>query len=190
MSLFRRKTEVCPWWLAYTFDNPLRRFLHDPDELLSPFVSERMTVADIGCGMGYFTMAMAKRVGPSGAVIAVDLQQKMLDIMGKRAAKAGVAAPIHPVLASEHDIRMRNKVDFVLLFWMVHEVKDAGHFFGQISDVLKEGGKALYVEPRIHVSGSRFREIVEAAWKRGFQINHAPSVRLSRSVLLVKSGRS
>ena len=148
-----------------------------------------MTVADIGCGMGYFSIAMARMVGKSGSVFAVDLQQKMLDIMRRRAEKAGVDARISPVLASEDDIRMQNKVDFVLLFWMVHEVKDAGHFFSQISGVLKEGGKALYVEPRIHVSESRFRKIVESAWEKGFQINHAPSVRLSRSALLVKSGR-
>lgn len=182
-----RKTEVCPWWLAYTFDNPFRRFLHNPDELLGPFVREGMTAADIGCGMGYFTIAMAKIVGPSGTVLAVDLQQKMLDIMRKRAAKAGVDARIRSVLAGEDDIRIRNKVDFVLLFWMAHEVNDTGNFFSQISGVLHEGGKALYVEPRIHVSASRFRKIVESARGKGFQVQNAPSVRLSRSVLLVKT---
>ncbi len=39
---------VCPWWLAYTFDNPLRTFFHKPDQMLSQYVKEGMTVADIG----------------------------------------------------------------------------------------------------------------------------------------------
>lgn len=64
MKLFRsimlRDDRVCPWWLAYTFDNPLRRFLHDPVKLLASHVREGMTVADIGCGMGYFMVALAE----------------------------------------------------------------------------------------------------------------------------------
>jgi 2-polyprenyl-3-methyl-5-hydroxy-6-metoxy-1,4-benzoquinol methylase len=54
------KIHVCPWWLAYTFDNPIRRFFHKPDQMLAKFVKEGMTVVDIGCGMGYFSIGLAK----------------------------------------------------------------------------------------------------------------------------------
>jgi ubiquinone/menaquinone biosynthesis C-methylase UbiE len=78
---------VCPWWLAYTFDNRLRRLIHNPQKILSGYVQEGMTVMDIGCGMGYFTLGLAELVGDAGQVLAVDLQQQMLDIMMKRATQ-------------------------------------------------------------------------------------------------------
>ena len=91
---FSNKERVCPWWLAWTFDNPLRPLIHKPEAIVGPYMQEGMTVADIGCGMGYFSIAMAKSVGERGMVIAVDLQQKMLDLMQTRAGRAGVARRI------------------------------------------------------------------------------------------------
>ena len=128
---------ICPWWLAYTFDNPLRRFLHDPDPMLGQLVRDGMTVADIGCGMGYFSIAMARMVGEKGKVISVDLQHEMLDIMLRRARKAGMGDRIQPVLAESDNIKINGSLDFVLLFWMLHEVKDIPRFLGQLASVLK-----------------------------------------------------
>ena len=71
--LLRMNDRVCPWWLCYSFDNPLRHLIHDPERLLEPYVKTGMTAVDIGCGMGYFTLGLAKLVGPGGTVIAVDL---------------------------------------------------------------------------------------------------------------------
>ena len=51
---------ICPWWLTYTFDNPLRRLIHNPRKMLSGLVRPGMTAADLGCGMGYFTAALAE----------------------------------------------------------------------------------------------------------------------------------
>ena len=75
------KQHICPWWLAYTFDNPLRRLFHKPGIIFAPYISEGMIVADFGCGMGYFSIGLAKIVGDEGQVIAVDVQQKMLDTL-------------------------------------------------------------------------------------------------------------
>ena len=80
---------VCPWWFCYSFDNPLRLVCHDPVRLLTPSVSAGMTAADIGCGMGFFSIGLAKLAGPGGRVIAVDLQQKMLAVLERRARRAG-----------------------------------------------------------------------------------------------------
>ena len=87
---------VCPWWFCYSFDNPLRRFFHDSEPLLALYVKPGMTAVDIGCGMGYFTIPLARITGPGGKVIAVDLQERMLDALVRRAAKAGVADRIVP----------------------------------------------------------------------------------------------
>jgi ubiquinone/menaquinone biosynthesis C-methylase UbiE len=181
-----RDKRVCPWWLAFTFDNPFRRFLHDPEDILGSFVAEGMTVADIGSGMGYFSIAMAKMVSSTGRVIAEDVQQKMLAIMRKRAAKAGVAERIYPVLGAYDDIKINEPLDFVLAFWMVHEVNDIRRFFSQVEAVLKEGGKVLYAEPKLHVPEYRFLEILDHAQAAGFRINDGPRIRISRTAVLSK----
>jgi 2-polyprenyl-3-methyl-5-hydroxy-6-metoxy-1,4-benzoquinol methylase len=185
-SIFLRDDRVCPWWLAYTFDNPLRHFLHNPEEILGSLVREGMAVADIGCGMGYFSIAMAKMVTSTGRVIAVDVQQKMLTIMHERAVKEGVAARIHPVLATNDDIKIKDPLDFVLAFWMVHEVNDIPRFFSQAAAALKERGKVLYVEPKLHVSGRRFRDILEHAREARFRIIDGPAIAISRTAILLK----
>ena len=100
----------------------LRRFLHDPDALLASHVRPGMTVADIGCGMGYFSLALARLVGEKGQVLSVDLQQEMLDRVRTRALKQGLAGTIRTVLAGKNDITITGPVDFILTFWMVHEV--------------------------------------------------------------------
>ena len=66
---------ICPWWLAYTFDHPLRRLVHRPRTLYGAYVCEGMTVCDLGCGLGFNTMGLAELVGPNGRVIAVDGDQ-------------------------------------------------------------------------------------------------------------------
>src|SRR5210317_1364305 len=105
---------VCPWWLAYTFDNPLRRLIHSPKKILCDYVKEAMTVMDVGCGMGYFTLGLAELVGDAGKVIAVDLQQQMLDIMLKRATRKSVEHRIIPQLAAPASISVKTPVDFIL----------------------------------------------------------------------------
>jgi hypothetical protein len=76
---------VCPWWLGYFLASPVRRLWQDPAGILSPFVSEGMTVVEPGSGMGFFTIDL--RVSwPSGRVVASDLQPRMLS--GSPAASA------------------------------------------------------------------------------------------------------
>jgi ubiquinone/menaquinone biosynthesis C-methylase UbiE len=186
-KLLARDEHVCPWWLAWTFDNPLRRFLHDPQALLGPYVKEGMTVADIGCGMGYFSVAMAALVGPAGKVFSADLQEKMLGYLRRRASLAGMTDRITTVLAMPDDINIPEQVDFMIAFWMVHEVKDIPRFFGQAAVVLKPGGKMLYAEPRMHVTQKRFDEILGYAKAAGFAVNDGPKVGMSRSAVLGKA---
>ena len=69
---------VCPWWLGYVLASPLRRWLQDPAAIVAPYVREGMTVLEPGPGMGFFTLELARRVGPKGRVIAVDVQPRMI----------------------------------------------------------------------------------------------------------------
>lgn len=72
------KNRVCPVGLAGTLDNSIRKWLQNPQKILSPYIKEGMTVLDLGCGPGFFSVPMAKMVGKSGRVIACDLQEGML----------------------------------------------------------------------------------------------------------------
>lgn len=80
---------VCPWWLGYWLACPLRQYRQDPSKILAPYVREGMTVLEPGPGMGFFTLELARLVGATGRVVAVDIQRKMIDLK-RRAAKAGL----------------------------------------------------------------------------------------------------
>src|SRR5512146_2182493 len=84
------KHMVCPWWLGYLLATPLRRLVQDPATILAPLVREGMTVLEPGPGMGFFTLEAARRVGPRGRVVAVDLQPRMLAGLRRRAVRAGL----------------------------------------------------------------------------------------------------
>jgi ubiquinone/menaquinone biosynthesis C-methylase UbiE len=170
---------VCPWWLAYTFDNPLRKLFHDPVKMLGAHIQEGMTVMDLGCGMGYFTFGMALMVGPRGRVIAVDIQEKMLEVMKKRAIRRGLIERIKPHLASLDRINVNEKVDFALAMWMAHEVPDQEHFFSEIKSALKPQGKFLMVEPRMHVKPGQFESSLRLAAQVGLIKIEEPKVNLS-----------
>lgn len=175
---------VCPWWLAYTFDNPLRRFMHDPRQLLSDYVRPGMTVADLGCGMGYFSIGMARLVGGKGRVLAMDLQPKMLEKSARRAAAAGVGERISFLPCRADSLEIPEPLDFALAFWMAHETPDVGSFFAQVRAALKPEGVLLVAEPRLHVTSGEFAREVDLARSVGLQVRANPEVRLSRAVVL------
>ncbi len=174
---------TCPSWFSFTLDNFLRKRFHDPSAILRDFIRPGYTVLDIGCGPGYFTIPMALMAGESGKVIAADLQKNMLDRMMAKAAGLGLGGRIRAVQCTPDDIMVRDKADFILTFWMVHEVRDVAQLFRQIASVMKEGSRYLLVEPKLHVAGRRYREILELAGKAGLKPQAEPSVSLSRSVL-------
>ena len=176
--------ELCPWWFAYTFDNPVRRLLHKPDKVLGTYVKEGMTAVDIGCGMGHFSVGMANLVGPNGRVISIDLQQKMLDKVKRRAVRAGVDERISLRLCVPGNIGVAEPVDFALTFWMAHEVPDAWAMFRQIHAILKDGGRWLLAEPRLHTSLGRFEKILAEAVAAGFSVIERPPVTMSYAALL------
>lgn len=178
---------VCPWWFAYTFDNPLRKLFHKPETMLRDYVKQGMTVMDTGCGMGYFSLGMANLVGDTGKVIAVDLQQEMLDIMLKRASRKGLENRIVPHRAESDSINYPDPVDFILAFWMVHEVPDPEKFFHEVAVILKPSTKFFYSEPAFHVSPKRYNGILAAAERSGLKKVRDLAVRFSRASLLVKN---
>ena len=180
---------VCPWWLGYLLVSPLRRLLEKPEEVLAPHVESGVTAMDIGCGMGFFSLPLAELVGPSGRVICVDLQERMISSLRKRASRAGLADRIQTRVCSVSSLGtqdLEGKVDFVLTFAVVHEVPDAAGLLTQIRDVLAPGGRLLIAEPRGHVSQEALEETVAAAERAGLSVVDRPAIKRSRAVLLEK----
>lgn len=178
---------VCPHAFSGLLYNGVRRLLHKPQEMLAAYVHEADSVADIGCGPGYFSVALAEMVGSSGAVYAVDIQQCMLDTMLSNAKSRGVPEVITPVLASPTSINLEQPIDFALAFWMLHESRRPSALMEQIHACLKPGGVVLIAEPRIHVNNRLFSETREMARQLGLSELDVPKVRLSRSLLLQRA---
>jgi ubiquinone/menaquinone biosynthesis C-methylase UbiE len=185
MKYFEKHT--CPWWFIGTFDNPLRPLLHQPERILAGLAQEGQTVLDIGPGMGYFTLPLARMVGPMGKVFAADLQPQMLAGLRRRAERAGLAGRIELHQALPERIGLATQVDFALAFWMLHEVRDQAAFLEEVYSLLKPGAAFLVVEPLIHVSSKLYQQEIQAAAAAGFQILPGPAVQLSRSALLGKA---
>ncbi len=177
---------VCPWWLCFTFDNPLRRLLHNPEIVLSPYIQPGYNVIDVGAGMGYFSIPLAKLVGLSGHVTAVAVQTQMLSVLSKRAKRSGVAASISTYLATPEYLGNHAAADFILAFWVVHEVPDQEKLLRQIHALLKPNGLFLFVEPIVHVSRHYFLRTLQTAKSVGFSITEYPDIRISHSALLLR----
>jgi ubiquinone/menaquinone biosynthesis C-methylase UbiE len=159
---------TCPWWFTWTFDNPLRRLVHDPRALLAPYVHEGMRVADIGCGMGHFTVALADLVGPAGQVQAVDLQPQQLRVAARRCRRAGTLDRVQFVEAAPDSLNLTGPLDFVLAFYVVHEVADQSGLFRQLHAASRPGAKILVSEPRIHVPRATVEAERALATAQGF----------------------
>jgi SAM-dependent methyltransferase len=180
---------VCPWWLGYFLLNPLRRYLQNPGKLLSPYVRKGMTVLEPGPGMGFFTLELARLAGPSGRVVAIDVQPRMLDRLKRRAAKAGMLDRLDARLASPDSMALSNlagSIDFTLAFAVVHEFPDAAKFFREVAEASKSGASLLLAEPAGHVSTKTLDAELEAAAAAGFiEVDHPP-IRRSLTALLKK----
>jgi ubiquinone/menaquinone biosynthesis C-methylase UbiE len=174
---------VCPWWCCFTFDNFLRKLIHNSKEILRPYVVEGNAVLDIGPGMGYFSIPLASIVGETGKVIVADIQPEMLKALQKRAKKAGVEKRITTHLCKVDSLGLDRQFDFVLAFWMVHEVPNQLVFFKEIRSLLKPSGKFLLSEPILHVNQAMFEKTVKTAESVGLVLKEKPKISLSRSAL-------
>ena len=177
---------VCHVERAGSLDNKIRRWLQNPHKILKPYLKEGMTVLDLGCGPGFFSVDMAHMVGRSGRVIASDVQEGMLKKLGDKIKGTELKERIRPNKCEENKIGLSEKVDFILAFYMVHEILDKKEFFNEIGSILKPNGQVFIVEPPFHVSKTGFEETIRKARDAGFTTVEKPKVFLSKTVLLKK----
>ncbi|MBZ5542536.1 MAG: class I SAM-dependent methyltransferase [Acidobacteriia bacterium] len=180
---------VCPWWLGYLVASPVRRLMYDPAKILPPYVREGMTVLEPGPGMGFFTLELARLVGPSGRVVAVDIQPRMIEGLKRRAARAGLLERVDARLVASGSMGVKDlagTADLALAFAVVHELPAAASFFIEITEALKPGGHLLFAEPTGHVNAAQFESQLQAAAWAGLQLADRPSIRFNRTAVLKK----
>lgn len=178
------KSRVCPVAIAGSLDNRLRRWVQNPRKIVGPYIQAGMTVLDFGCGPGYFTIDIARMVGESGRVIAADLQEGMLQKLRVKiqGTELGRRIILHQCEAGA--IGLSETVDFILAFYMVHEIPDQEALFNEMGLILNPNGKLFIVEPPLHVSKTGFEETVRKAQRAGFITVQRPKVFLSKTVIL------
>ena len=182
------KNHICPVWLGYTFILPLRKFQHDPYKILSPYVKEGMNIMDYGCAMGWFSIPMAKMTGTNGKVYCVDIQEKMLLKLQKRAVKYEVSCIIKTLLVGKgfNPEELTGRLDLILLFAVVHEVPDKQKLFYDLHKMLKVGGRVFFVEPKGHVNPEEFERSVDMARDAGLKPLPEKPMKRGLCKLLVK----
>lgn len=141
---------------------------------------------DVGCGPGLYALEMALMVGSSGRVIAADLQDGMLQLVRKKIAGTGIEDQVVLHKCAENSLGISEALDFVLAFYMIHELPDQAAFFAEVHEHLNPGGQLLVVEPPFHVSKAAFAETVNKATQAGLQLTAKPNVMLSKTALLQK----
>lgn len=134
-------------------------------------------------------MALAKLVGSNGHVIAVDLERSMLETVRRNARKHGLEGRIAIQECTSESTGLKEPVDFVLCFWVMHEVEFQHRLFSELCEVMKKDALLLIAEPWAHVSKKSFATTILNAKERGFVIVGEPSIRSSYSVLLSPAGR-
>lgn len=145
-----------------------------------------MTVLDLGCGPGFFSIEIAKILAGSGKVIAADLQEGMLDKVRAKIAGTEMEQRIMLHKCQEHNINLTHKVDFILAFYMIHEVPDHDKLFRELTSLLNSGGQLFIAEPKLHVSKEAFDLMVKKIRVNGMDVISHPKIFFSRTVVLKK----
>jgi ubiquinone/menaquinone biosynthesis C-methylase UbiE len=179
-----RNKRICPVELAGGLDNSFRRLLQNPQKILRPYIHEGMTVLDLGCGPGFFSIAIAYMVSNSGKVIAADLRDGMLEKVNKKIEGTELEQRVEIHKCQQDTIGVKENVDFVLVFYMIHEVPDQGNLLRVLKSILKPDGKVFIIEPKFHVSKKSFEEMINLTKDIGFEIVDRPEVFISRTVLM------
>ncbi len=178
------KRKICPVEKAGELDTTFRKIIQNPSKILRPFIIEGMNVLDLGCGPGFFTIAAAELLKGKGKVTAADIQEGMLDIVKKKSSLKKLDQIIQIHKCQGNGIQLEGIFDFILAFYVIHEMPAHDNLFLELKSILAPGGKILIVEPNFHVTAKEFRRMKISIEKAGFKYLTAPGYFFCRSVLL------
>ena len=120
-----------------------------PEQMLDALkIPEGATVADVGAGVGYTSLRLAKRVGPKGKVYATDLQPEMIAMLKENAIQAG-ATNVKPLLCTTKETKLPDgQIDIIVMVDVYHECPDPALTLRGMRKALKPGGRLVLVEFR------------------------------------------
>ncbi len=130
---------------AHRLSEEERKKILPPEEVLkSCGLNQGMTVVDVGCGVGYFTIPAAKIVGEGAKVYAIDVQEEMINKLKQKKLPPNVI----PILAeSDYNFPIDDKIsDFTFLAFVVHENEDIEKFLNEIRRITKDDGRIVVLE--------------------------------------------
>lgn len=181
------KPHTCPVWLGYLLASPIRKLLENPAKLVVTLVQPGQRILELGPGLGFFTMPLAKAVGPDGKVVCVDVQAGMLERLGKRLAKRGLQGRVELRQCGHDDLGLddvQGSFDVALALHVVHETPSPGNTIRALAASLKQDGQLLLVEPPGHCSREMWNDEVSAAAQVGLVRVPHPSLEGRRMLSL------
>lgn len=123
--------------------------LEQPDKVLSTLnIAPGSTVADIGAGIGYYSLRLAQKVGPQGRVLATDIQPEMLARLRDNMKKTKITN-IEPILCTPIDAKLpAGQLDLALMVDVYHELANPEETMAQVRRALKPDGRLVLIEYR------------------------------------------
>jgi len=178
------KTHLHPVEQAGALETRLRLLLQNPGRILKGYIHPGMTVLDLGCGTGYFTLEIAKLLEKRGKVIAADVQIGMLEVLKQKLENSELQKLIKIHNNQENFLNLTENVDFILAFYVFHEMKYLDSIINELQKILNPKTKIFISEQKFHVSKYAFNSIVEKMENIGFEICKRPKIFLSRTVIM------
>lgn len=184
-------TDIFSRWIDHILGaGPLRPLFQNPKRILRNYVEPGMTVLDIGCGTGFFSLEMARMVGQNGKIICVDLKADVLKDLEAQAAKSKLTSRITTRVCSDRSLEiddLAGQIDFALAFYVVHHAADVVRLIKELHAALKPGGRFLIVEPKHHASDDECEVYKAIALRAGFNFIGNPKLIRNWAAMFLKS---
>jgi ubiquinone/menaquinone biosynthesis C-methylase UbiE len=150
--------------------SPVRRLVENPDRLILPLVHENQRALELGPGLGFFTVPVARALGAGGRLVCVDVQKAMLDRLERRLAKRGLRERVELRLCSQDDLgldELAGTFDLALAIHVVHETLSPATTVAALARSLRPGGRLLLLEPAGHCARELYQAETAAAERAG-----------------------